>query len=96
MQHMELDVFPWIGTRPIKEIKAPEVLTVLKRVESRGALDSSAPYKEICGMFSVMQYPQDALNAIRHRPDRNVDACKRKTSCSYNRTEESRGVIESY
>jgi integrase len=32
------DLFPWIGTRPIAEIKAPELLTVLRRIESRGAL----------------------------------------------------------
>lgn len=31
------DVFPWIGKRPIAEIDAPEVLTLLKRIDSRGA-----------------------------------------------------------
>jgi integrase len=51
MRHMELDVFPWIGTRPIKEIKAPELLTVLRRVESRGVLDSAHRIREICSMF---------------------------------------------
>lgn len=33
----EKDVFPWIGKRPVAEIDAPEVLTVLKRIDSRGA-----------------------------------------------------------
>jgi len=28
--------FPWIGKRPIAEIKAPELLTVLRRVEAGG------------------------------------------------------------
>jgi len=51
MRHMELDVFPWIGTRPIKDIKAPELLTVLRRVESRGVLDGAHRIREICGMF---------------------------------------------
>jgi len=31
------DAFPWLGHRPIKEIDAPEILAVLKRVDSRGA-----------------------------------------------------------
>ena len=38
---MERDLFPWIGARPITEIKAPELLAVLRRVESRGALESA-------------------------------------------------------
>lgn len=31
------DAFPWLGKRPISEIDAPEILDVLKRVDSRGA-----------------------------------------------------------
>ncbi|OJB36088.1 integrase [Burkholderia ubonensis] len=31
------DVFPWLGKRPIAEIDAPEILAVLKRIDSRGA-----------------------------------------------------------
>ncbi|KVD91569.1 integrase [Burkholderia ubonensis] len=30
------DVFPWLGKRPIAEIDAPEILTVLKRIDGRG------------------------------------------------------------
>ena len=31
------DAFPWLGKRPVSEIQAPEILDVLKRVDSRGA-----------------------------------------------------------
>lgn len=31
------DVFPWLGKRPITQIDAPEILAVLKRIDSRGA-----------------------------------------------------------
>jgi integrase len=31
----ERDIFPWIGDRPIAEIDAPELLTVLQRIEAR-------------------------------------------------------------
>ena len=37
LARLENDVFPWIGKRPIAEIDAPEILTVLKRIDSRGA-----------------------------------------------------------
>lgn len=36
---LEKDVLPYIGSRPIQDITAPELLTVLRRVESRDALD---------------------------------------------------------
>jgi hypothetical protein len=37
MRRLERDVFPWIGNRPIGDIHAPEILTVLRRIEARGA-----------------------------------------------------------
>ncbi|RJQ76185.1 MAG: DUF4102 domain-containing protein [Desulfobacteraceae bacterium] len=46
---LEKDVFPYIGDRPIIEIKAPELLTVLRRIESRGALDTAHRARTNCG-----------------------------------------------
>ncbi|PXX15214.1 integrase [Paraburkholderia tropica] len=46
---LEKDVFPWLGGRPIAEIKAPEVLAVLRRVEARGALDTAHRVHQNCG-----------------------------------------------
>ena len=43
------DVFPWLGVRPIGEINAPELLTVLRRIEHRGALDAAHRVSAICG-----------------------------------------------
>lgn len=37
LSRFEGDVFPWLGKRPISEIDAPEILLVLKRIDSRGA-----------------------------------------------------------
>ena len=37
LARMDNDVFPWLGKRPIAEIDAPEILTVLKRIDGRGA-----------------------------------------------------------
>ena len=38
---LEGDVFPWLGARPIAEVTAPQVLECLRRVESRGAVESA-------------------------------------------------------
>jgi integrase len=49
IQRLEHNVFPWLGTRPIAEITAPEVLTVLRRIEARGALEVAHRVKQIIG-----------------------------------------------
>ncbi len=41
IQRMERDLFPWLGARPIAEIKAPELLQALRRIEGRGALETA-------------------------------------------------------
>ena len=41
IRRFELDVFPWLGSRPVGAITAPEVLAVVRRIESRGALDTA-------------------------------------------------------
>jgi integrase len=49
LRRLEVDIFPWIGKRPIAEIKAPELLAVLRRIESRGAQETAHRAKENCG-----------------------------------------------
>lgn len=62
------DVFPWLGARPIGEITAPELLTVLRRIESRGALDSAHRVSAICGQ--VFRY---AIATGRAQRDPSAD-----------------------
>jgi integrase len=49
MSRLEGDVFPYIGARPINEIKAPELLKVLRRVEARGTFELAHRIRTICG-----------------------------------------------
>ena len=49
LRRLELNVFPWIGARPIIDIKAPELLMTLRRIESQGALEKPHRVKIICG-----------------------------------------------
>ena len=38
-RRLELNVFPWMGDRPVSEITPKEILTVLRRIEDRGVLE---------------------------------------------------------
>jgi integrase len=46
---LEQDVFPWLGAVPLSEIKAPALLTCLRRVEARGAIETAHRIKQACG-----------------------------------------------
>jgi len=46
---LERDIFPWMGKRPVSEIDPPEVLAVLRRIESRGAGETARRMKIVCG-----------------------------------------------
>ncbi len=48
-RRFEVDIFPYIGNRPIADIDPPELVEVLRRIEKRGALDVTARVKQICG-----------------------------------------------
>jgi len=49
LRRFERDIFPWIGSRPIAEIKAPELLAVVRRIENRGALETAHRALANCG-----------------------------------------------
>lgn len=49
LRRIELDAFPVLGAKPIGEIKATELLTMLRRIESRGALETAHRVRTICG-----------------------------------------------
>lgn len=49
LRRLEVDIFPWLGRRPIADIKAPELLAVLRRIESRGALETAHRAMQNCG-----------------------------------------------
>jgi integrase len=54
LSRLEHDLFPWLGNRPIREIKAPELLATLRRAENRGALELAHRLRTIAGQ--VMRY----------------------------------------
>lgn len=54
LQRLERDVFPWLGSKPVNEIMPVDLLTVLRRVEGRGALETAHRVRTICGQ--VLRY----------------------------------------
>ncbi len=51
MRVLEMNIFPYIGNRPIATITPPQLLDCLRKVETRGALDIALKTKQICGMI---------------------------------------------
>ena len=82
LTQLENHIFPAIGARPIAEIKPPEILRMLKAVESKGTAYTAGRLREICGQ--VFRYaiqtgragsdPAAAMrgaiekHSVRHRP----------------------------
>lgn len=64
-RRLELNVFPWLGHRPIKHISAKEVLKVLERIEDRGAIETAHRVKQyISGIYRYAV----ALGLAEHDP----------------------------
>jgi integrase len=49
IRRFEKDIFPWLGARPIADIKAKELLTVIRRLEQRGVLETAHRALASCG-----------------------------------------------
>ena len=45
----ERDIFPSVGSRSISEVTAPELLSALRRIEARGAVDTAHRARGCCG-----------------------------------------------
>lgn len=54
MDRLTRDVFPWLGSKSVSEVKPVDILAVLRRVEGRGALETAHRIRTICGQ--VLRY----------------------------------------
>ncbi|NIG74933.1 tyrosine-type recombinase/integrase [Klebsiella sp. Ap-873] len=48
MEAFQNDIFPFVGTRPVGEIKPLELLNVLRKIEKRGALEKMRKVRQRC------------------------------------------------
>jgi integrase len=51
LARLENDVFPWIGAKPVGDIAAPVLLTAIRRIETRGALETAHRVLAYCGQI---------------------------------------------
>jgi integrase len=69
IRRLEVDLFPWLGARPIAEISAPDVLKCVHRVEGRGAKDTA--HRVIQNAGQVFRYAV-ATGRIASDPTRDL------------------------
>ena len=76
----ERDIFPWIGAKPIAELKPKEILDTARRIEARGAVDTAKRAIQLCGQVfqqavideKVMSDPtRDIRRAIKPLKDKH-------------------------
>jgi integrase len=65
LRRLEADIFPHLGTRPVAEIDALELLDVLRKVEKRGALEQARRLRQSVGQ--VFRYAM-ITGRSRHDP----------------------------
>ena len=51
MERIAKNIFPYLGNRPISEITPPELLSVLRKIEIRGAVDQAHRVRGICSLI---------------------------------------------
>lgn len=49
IRRLERDIFPWLGNQAISDIKAPDLLAVVRRIEERGAIETAHRALQNCG-----------------------------------------------
>ncbi|UJP04501.1 MAG: integrase arm-type DNA-binding domain-containing protein [Nitrosomonas sp.] len=52
IRRMEADIFPIIGHKPVNEITAAQFIAMVRKVESRGALDIAKRVLTLCGQVT--------------------------------------------
>lgn len=68
LRALEKNLYPSIGQRPISEITPPELLSCLRKIESRGALEMAKRTKQVAGL--VFRY---AISTGRAERDPSQD-----------------------
>ena len=87
IRRLEADVFPALGDRPINEIKPPELLSVIRAIEKRGALDISHRALQTCGQ--IFRYAI-ATGRAEYNPSSELrGALKTPTKTNYSHLKES-------
>lgn len=63
IRRLERDIFPWIGSKPIAEVSAPDLLATVRRIENRGATETAHRALQNCSQ--VFRYAIATARAER-------------------------------
>jgi len=63
LRRFELYLFPWLGKRPITEINAPELLSIVKRIEMQNKVETA--YRTLQATGQVFRYAVQTGKALR-------------------------------
>jgi len=82
LRALESDLFPTIGSRPIGEVSAPELLATLRKIEKRGAIETAKRANQTAGQifrYAVatgrgQQDPSAALKGALQNPKKRHHA----------------------
>ena len=69
LARLQTDIFPQIGSRPVAEIDAPELLEALRKVEKRGVIETARRLRQICGQ--IFRYAV-ASGRAKHDPSADL------------------------
>lgn len=75
MRRMVVDIFPYVGLKPIAEITAPMLLDAFRKIEARGAIETAHRALENCGQ--VLRYAV-STGRISSDPSRDLKGALRK------------------
>jgi integrase len=51
LHRLEMDIFPEIGKRPVRDITPPQILEALRKIESRGAYEIARRAMQVCSQI---------------------------------------------
>lgn len=63
MRRLESYIFPWLGSKPISEITAPQILEVVKRIENLNKLETA--HRTLQATSQVFRYAVQTGRALR-------------------------------
>lgn len=63
LRRFELYLFPWMGKRPIAEISAPELLSIVKRIEQQNKVETA--YRTLQATGQVFRYAVQTGKTLR-------------------------------
>lgn len=85
-------VFPWLGTKPIAELEAPEVLAMLRKLVKRGTLNTAGRVRET--VSAIFRYAIATGRAKRNPAADLRDALPRPSSRNFAAITEPEEVAE--